>query len=274
MSSDSALLDAQGLLAHALKKPRTWLLAHPEAPLTRKQADGIEACVQRLEAGEPLPYVLGRWEFFGLEFEITPEVLIPRPETELLVEAALRWLRERPEQRSALDVGTGSGCIAIALAANIPDLQVLATDISSTALKVARRNAKRLGVAGRVQFTRCDLLPWQDTLDPESGLTLAPAWDLVVSNLPYIPTASLQELPVYGREPALALDGGPDGLSLIRRLITLAPTILAPGGTLLLEIEASEGSAALSLAYDVFDSASIHLHQDMAGHDRLLEVQV
>ncbi len=171
-------------------------MAHPEALLTPKRAAALETLVVRLESGEPLPYVLGSWEFFGLEFEVTPDVLIPRPETELLVERAIVWLQAHPDRRHAADVGTGSGCIGIALAANVPDLQVMATDISSAAVEMARRNAVKNGVGRRMEFLCCDLFP------PEVE------FDLIVANLPYIPTKTLHKLPIYGREPTMALDGG------------------------------------------------------------------
>jgi release factor glutamine methyltransferase len=261
-SSDTPGLDAQVLLARLLDRPRSWVMAHPEAPLRRERVAALEALVVRLERGEPLPYVLERWEFFGLEFEVTPDVLIPRPETELMVERAITWLQRRPGQRRAADVGTGSACIGIVLAANVPDLQVTATDISSEALEVARRNAARHGMTGRMEFMCCDLFP------PEAR------FDLIVANLPYIPTPALHKLPVYGREPTLALDGGTDGLDVIRRLLLQAPDRLNPGGLLLMEIEATQGVAVLSLAYDTFAEAEIHLHKDLAGHERLLEVQV
>jgi release factor glutamine methyltransferase len=260
--SDTAGLDAQVLLARVLEKPRSWVLAHPEAPLPRGRAVALESLVRRLEKGKPLPYVLGRWEFFGLEFEVTPDVLIPRPETELLVERALAWLRANPSRRRAADIGTGSGCIAISLAANLPDLRVMATDLSLTALAVADRNACRNRVADQVEFCCCDLFP--DRV----------GFDLILANLPYIPTEALRRLPVYGREPALALDGGQDGLVLCRRLLEQVPDRLVSGGLLLMEIEASQGPRAVSLAYDIFSEAQIHLHQDLAGHDRLLEVQI
>ena len=260
--SDSASLDAQEVMARVMKRPRSWVLAHPEARLTAKPAAALETLVNRLEDGEPLPYVLGRQDFFGLGFEVTPDVLIPRPETELLVERAMVWLKAHPGFRQAADLGTGSGCIGIALAVNIPDLQIMASDISPEALKIAQRNAVMNGVGQRMDFICCDLFP------PETE------FDLIVANLPYIPTKTMQKLPIYGREPTMALDGGPDGLQLIRGLLNAAPDRLAPGGLLLLEIEASEGVAALSLAYDSFAEAEIHLHKDLAGHDRILEVQI
>lgn len=266
--SDTPDLDAQVLLARTMDRPRSWLAAHPEARLDPEPAAALEASTQRLECGEPLPYVLGEWEFFSLPFELTPDVLIPRPETELLVERALTWLRKqkwKKDELHVLDVGTGCGCIAIALAVNAPEIRVVATDISPAALKVAQRNAVNLNVANRITFIEADLIP--DAFPPDP-------FSLIVANLPYIPTQTLHHLPVYTREPTLALDGGADGLALIRRLMTKAPEVLAPGGAMLFEIEASEGQAVLSLAYDAFKQEKVHLQQDLAGHDRLLEIQL
>ncbi len=266
--SETAILDAQVLLAHILDQPRTWVVAHPEAEISPEAQERLNAAVQRLADGEPLPYILGFWEFYARRFEVTPQVLIPRPETELLVEHALRWLRRFPLRRWVADVGTGSGCIAISLAAEIQDLQIVATDISLPALRVARRNAIRHGVHERVHLLQCDLLPL-----PPSGFAYH-RFDLICANLPYIPTPLLRQLRVARYEPLLALNGGPDGLNLIRRLLKLAPAWLAPGGMLLMEIEASQGAALLSLAYDMFQSAQIRLHTDLAGQDRLLEVVI
>lgn len=260
--SDTPQLDAQVLLASVLDRPRTWVMAHPEAALDPEHAARLERLVARLEAGEPLPYVLGRWEFFGLELEVTPEVLIPRPETELLVERAILRLQAAPGQRAVADVGTGSGAIAIALAVHVPDARITATDISAGALAVARRNAARLQVEGRIDFIECDLLP-------DAG---HPTFDLICANLPYIPTSTLRGLPVYRREPTLALDGGQDGLDPLRRLLALVPGQLASDGMLLLEIEATRGEAALALAQATFSGARIGLHRDLAGRDRLLEI--
>ena len=269
--SDTPELDVRVLLANILDKPRTWIEAHPEAPLTQPQLATAKKAVARLAAGEPLPYVLEHWEFFGLDFELTPDVLIPRPETELLVERALNWLNAAPERRTIADVGTGSGCIAVAIAKNVPGSKVFATDISYPALEIARKNARRHSVAKRIDFIQCDLLPPH----PHGAGEPLPTdlhFDLICANLPYIPTETLRELPVYKREPTLALNGGTDGLDEVRRLLHLAPEWMAPNGMILLEIEASQGMSAVSLAYDVFDNVTIHLHKDLAGHDRLLEI--
>ena len=265
--SDTPQLDAQVLLAHIIQKPRTWVMAHPEHAVTKKEQDQLNDALEKLEAGEPLPYVLGKWEFYGLEFDITNDVLIPRPETELLVEKAIAWLQASPERRTVADIGTGSGSIATSIAMHIEDARILATDISFDALKVAQHNARKFHVHHRIDFLQCDLLP-----QPVKSLPTDSHFDLICANLPYIPTETLHQLPIYGREPTLALDGGADGLDIYRRLFKLAPDWLAPRGMMLLEIESSLGVKALSLAYDSFSEVNIHLHQDLAGRDRLLEI--
>lgn len=277
LKSDWPELDAQLILAHALDKPRTWVLAHPETPLSAPQLASVEEAVSRLEHGEPLPYILGHWEFFGLDLDVTPDVLIPRPETELLVEKAIAWLQSSPERRAVADVGTGSGAIAVTLALHVPDAHILATDISCAALDVARRNAQKFHVHHQIEFVECDLLPPPHPFAPlplGEGMGVRASFDLICANLPYIPTKTLQHLPIYGREPTLALDGGEDGLDLYRRLLPLASDWLGPSGMMLFEIENTQGVKALSLAYDLFLEADIHLHQDLAGNDRLLEVML
>jgi release factor glutamine methyltransferase len=266
---ESPVLDAQVLMAHVFGQSRTWVLAHATDTPDPAQTQAYEDLLTRLESGEPLPYVLGRHEFFGLEFELTPDVLIPRPETELLVQKALNWMEGAPDRRTFADVGTGSGCIAISLAFRVADARCMATDISPAALNVARQNARKHGVADRINFIECDILP---SADP--SLASEQLLDLVCANLPYIPSAQLRSLPIFGHEPTLALDGGPDGLDPFRRFFSLAPAWLAPGGLMLLEIESSSGPAVLSLAYDAFHEAAFHLHRDLAGRDRLLEIQL
>jgi release factor glutamine methyltransferase len=268
--SDTPALDASVLLAHIANKPRTWVLAHPELALTTEQQNQLNEALTRLESGEPFPYVLGHWEFFGLDLDVTPDVLIPRPETELLVEKAIVWLQRARDRRTVADIGTGSGAIAVSIAVNVPDAYITATDISNKALDIAKRNARKFNVDRRIEFFECDLLPAKPEL-----FSTEEHFDLICANLPYIPTETLHALPVYGREPTLALDGGRDGLDLFRRLLKIAPEWLAPNSMMLLEIEATRGIQALSLAYDSFsEEAEIHLHQDLTGNDRLLEIML
>jgi release factor glutamine methyltransferase len=270
--SDTPDLDASVLVAHIIGRTRSWVMAHPELSLTVHQQEQLDEALRRLADGEPFPYVLGQWEFFGLEFDLTPDVLIPRPETELLVEKAIAWLQASPSRRRVVDVGTGSGAIAVSVAMNVPDARILATDISHEALAVARRNAIRFDVVNRIDFLQCDLLPHSLPLshwERGKGVT---GFDLICANLPYIPTDTLQKLPIFGREPTLALDGGRDGLDVIRHLLEIAPQWLAPHGKMLLEVEATRGIDALNLACDLFSKGVIHLHRDLAGQNRLLEI--
>lgn len=261
--SDTPALDAQALLAHVTGKSVAWLLAHPEAILERASISFLEQAAALLAGGEPLPYVLGHREFYGLDFEVTSDVLIPRPETELLVEKALAWLVDHPAAQCVADVGTGSGCIGITVAVHVPHLTVVACDRSLLALQVACRNAFRHNVSTFVHCFQGDLLSAVRT-----------QFDLVCANLPYIPTETLAFLPVAAHEPRLALDGGFDGLDTIRRLLADAPRLLAPDGLLLLEIEAGQGAAALSLAQQSFPADDIQLFQDLGGHDRIISIQI
>lgn len=266
--SDTPALDASVLLAHILNKPRTWVMAHLELSLTSEEQKQLDDSLARFENGEPFPYILGHWEFFGLDFEVTRDVLIPRPETELLVEKAIAWLQESTGRSMVADIGTGSGVIAVSIAVNVSNARLLATDVSHAALHVAHRNATKLNVADRIEFVHCDILPQRS-----EQFQIGNQVDLICANLPYIPTGTLQSLPIYEREPTLALDGGADGLELFRKVMKIAPNWLAPNGLILLEIEASQGSQALKLAHDTFAQAQIHLYPDLTGRDRLLEIQ-
>jgi release factor glutamine methyltransferase len=276
--TDQDALDSQILLSHIIGHPRTWLLSHLDAPLTPPQLDSATQAFARLQAGTPLPYILGHWEFFGLDLNVTKDVLIPRPETELLVEKAIAWIKASSQRTSIADIGTGSGAIAIALATQLPDVHILATDISPAALNVARSNAKKFNVEKQIDFIECDLFPddgpWTAG-DLASSIVRRPSsFNLICANLPYIPTQTLHALPIYGHEPTLALDGGADGLDVYRRLLKLVPQRLAPRSMMLFELEASQGTSAFNLAYDMLDEVSIQLHQDFAGHDRLLEINL
>ena len=257
--TDTPRLEAEVLLAHVLGTSRAALLAYSERVLSPDQLSSYQAVVRHRAANYPLPYLTGRAEFYGLDFEVTPEVLIPRPETETLVDLALA---RRPA--TIVDVGTGSGCIAVALAARLPEATVCAIDISPAALAVAQRNVERYGVASRVR------LMVGDVLNPRPSQA-----DLIVSNPPYIPTgdcASLQAS-VRDHEPSLALDGGADGLSVIEPLLAQAPAVLRSGGALLIEVGFDQGKIASRLARTYFPQAKVRIHPDLAGRDRVLEVQ-
>ena len=261
-TSDTPALDASVLIAHITNRSRTWVVAHPDLTLTFEQQELLNDSLSRLERGESFPYILGHWEFFGLDFDITPDVLIPRPETELLVEKAITWLKEHPTRRNIVDVGTGSGAIAISLAVNIPNANLLATDISPKALQIAIQNAEKHGVLGKINFMECDLLPKLSSID------------LLCANLPYIPTNTLHTLPVYGREPTLALDGGSDGFALIRRVMKKARSHITSNSLMLFEIEETLGENAIALAHENFPNTEIKLHKDLTGRDRILEIQL
>ena len=265
--TDSARLEAEVLLSHVLDISRTALLTHPERILTPDQLANYQTLIRRRASCYPLPYLIGRVEFYNLEFEITPEVLIPRPETETLVDLALAHCSSSTHSSThtlIADVGTGSGCIAVSLAVHLPRATIYAIEISPAVLAVARRNVERHGVAARVRLVVGDVLT-----PPPSPV------DLIVSNPPYIPTGDCGSLPASVRdyEPRLALDGGPDGLGIIRRLLAQSPAVLRPGGALLIEIGADQGEAASHLARTLFPRAAVRVHLDLAGRDRVLEVQ-
>lgn len=263
-AADSPRLDAELLLAHVLQVPRAQLWARPERLLTPDEQASYRGLVTRRIAGEPLPYITGWIEFYGLEFAVDPRVLIPRPETETLIDLALAWQAEAAcRVLEVADVGTGSGCIAIALAhAWHAQAHIYALDLSTEALAVARANAERHGVAGRISFVQSDLL-----------LALPCPVDLIVSNPPYVAAGDPLPQPVREHEPCLALDGGADGLDLIRRLLIQAPDYLRPGGAMLIEIGAAQGATVLDLARSAFPQAEVIVHLDLAGLDRVLMVQ-
>lgn len=254
---------ALALVAHVLGKPKTWVIAHSDTYLTPAQTREIEALLERLCAGEPLAYLTGKQAFFGLEFNVSPAVLIPRPETELLVESGLAWLEEHPQAHRALDIGTGSGAIAIALASKCPRLEVLAADISDQALAVAQANIARHDLQARVSTIKSDLCQ-----------AIEGQFDLLTANLPYIPSQKLLQLPGLAWEPQTALDGGEDGLTFIRRLLSQAAPLLNRPALILLETESSLGPQTAALAIAAFPHGTIELHRDLAGLDRLVSIQL
>jgi release factor glutamine methyltransferase len=261
--SDSFSLDAQILLGSVLEKDRAYLLAHGEQTLTDEQQSRYAALLERAAAGEPIPYILGYRAFYDRDLLVSPAVLIPRPETEILLEAALAFARSQPGC-VAVDVGTGSGAIAVTLAANCPDTLVYAVDISPQALVIARQNADANGAT--VTFFEGDLL--MPLL--QGGIKV----DLLLANLPYIATDEIPSLAVSRYEPILALDGGADGLDLVRRLLEQAPDVCTPGACLLLEIGSDQGVAALELAQNTFPDSTVRILKDYAGLDRILRVDL
>lgn len=262
---EEARLDAELLLAHSLGLTRSVLLAHPERPLSRADLEALSALLHRRTAREPLPYLTGQREFFGLNFAVDPRVLIPRPETELLVERALALASDRtsPSPLLLADIGTGSGCIAVALAAHLPRATIYASDVSADALAVAQGNAARHGVASRIRFYQGDLLS-----------ALPEPVQIIVANLPYISEREWPTLPPEVRwEPRVALDGGPDGLDLVRRLLAQAPSYLAADGALLLEIGTGQGKTAVHLARAAFPQAEMSLLHDGGGRARVVQIR-
>ncbi len=214
-----------------------------------------------MASGTALPYVVGSWEFFGRPFIVTRDVLIPRPETEILVSAALRWLGRRPARQRVVDVGCGSGCIAISVALEMPEHEVQAVDLSPAALDVARRNAVAYHIDGEIDLIEGDLLA------PFDG-----PFDLVCANLPYIPTARLSGLEVGHREPRLALDGGVDGLASVERLAQQLPSRLAPGGRVLLELDPEQIERASAIMQTALPGATTKSLADLSGKERVLVV--
>ena len=268
--SDTPALDAEVLLAHVLERDRAWLYTYPERILTWPQSVAYLTLVERRADQEPVAYLVGHKEFFGLYFIVTPDVLVPRPETELLVEKALQLAPSRGGQLTVADVGTGSGVVAVSLAVNFPHARVLAIDISAAALAVARRNVARHHVGDQVACVQADLL-----------IPCPATFDLVIANLPYICSGDLHPAHeeagqgttrALGWEPRVALDGGSDGLEVVRRLLMVVAPRLHPDGVLLVEIGAEQGSDVLKLARVHFPRAVAEVIKDLAGLDRFLTV--
>jgi release factor glutamine methyltransferase len=224
---ESPRLNIEHLLADALGKRRIDLYLEFDRTLSEKELGPLREKVQRRVDGEPLQYLLGSWDFFGRAFRTDERALIPRPETEILVEIALKVIRTQPSSRNRLlDIGTGSGVLAITLALECPSLSVVGSDVSALALNLAQENAEAKGLERRIEWIESDLL--QSVTGP---------FDFLVANLPYIPTAELPKLAAeVQRDPPMALDGGPDGLAVIRRLVQDAPKVLTGGAFVILEV--------------------------------------
>jgi release factor glutamine methyltransferase len=277
--SETPRLDAELLLARAIGTDRSGVLAYPEARVGDGQQATFEAELDRRAAGEPVAYIRGFKEFYGLAFSADARALIPRPETELIVELAEREVMDRltlaPRPVGAqpirvADVGTGSGTIAVALAAALrkrkagADVEIIATDISPEALQLARENAVGHGVADRLRFVEADLLP----------PVVSFPFDILLANLPYIPSADVETLPIAASfEPRIALDGGADGLALIGRLVERLPEVVAEGSTTFLEIGADQGDAVEALVADQLPGWACSIARDLSGLPRVARIE-
>jgi release factor glutamine methyltransferase len=278
--SGSARLDAELLLAQTLGIDRTGVLAHPDAPVGPDARQAFEVAVKRRERGEPVAYIRGFREFHGLAFATDSRALIPRPETELLVDAAIDEIVSRltatPRLPGApalrvVDVGTGTGAIGVSVLAVLrrrkmaDQVLVIAIDVSEEALQLARENAVGHGVADRMVFVTADLLPHH----------VEPPYAVVCANLPYVPTGDLPALsPELAYEPRAALDGGPDGLDVLRRLLDRLTEITEPDGIALLEIGADQGEAVAAEVAGRLPGARCTVMPDLAGRPRLVRIEL
>jgi len=255
--------EAGSLLAHVIERDRTFLITHAENLLNERDFESFREVVKRRASGEPLQYIIGRQDFYGREFLVSSAVLIPRPETELLVEAALSVMND---ESTLCDVGTGSGCIAITLLCERPRARATALDISEPALKVARQNAEGLGVSERVEFVRSDCF--------ESLSRNVEPFDMIVSNPPYVSADVIPGLQreVKDHEPMVALSPGVDGLLIIRRLVAEAPAFLRKDGFMLLEIGFDQAGAIRGLV-DVQTWELIDIKPDLQGIPRIVLLQ-
>lgn len=262
----TARFEAELLLAHALGMSRAGLLARLADPIDSPSAARFAAMVARRAQREPIAYIVGQQSFYGVDLVVDRRVMIPRPETELLVELALGALRNVSHPTPIVaDIGSGSGAVALVIASHAPHARLIATEISPDALQIAKLNARRLGLLERVEFKLGDLLePVEETLD------------IVTANLPYIPVRRFDRLPREIRhfEPRIALDGGEDGLDLIRRLFAQLPSRVAMTSVIFIEISEEQGKQALDLASTRFPKALCKLHHDLEGLDRVVEIKL
>ncbi|MEZ6058008.1 MAG: peptide chain release factor N(5)-glutamine methyltransferase [Planctomycetaceae bacterium] len=263
--SESPRLDAEVLLAYAWGCPRILLYTRYDDALPPEIRSRMRDLVRRRAAAEPVAYLVGKREFFSLDFEVTPAVLIPRPDTETLIVEALALLKGRTAPQ-VLDLCTGSGCIGISIARNARDSQVTAIDISPEAIAVAQRNADRLQVADRVRFLTGDLF---------APLSDGTKFDVIVTNPPYVTTGELAGLSADVRlhEPHLALDGGVDGLDLLRTIIATAPQFLVPGGWLYLECSPEQVPAVIKLLEATSSYVNIDAIRDLSQQPRVVRAQ-
>ncbi len=262
--------EAGSLLGHLIERDRTFIISHADDSISAEDLRKFDELVEWRSRGKPLQYLTGNQEFFGLDFEVTPDVLIPRPETELLIEVALKLIGDPEAENFICDVGTGSGCIVVTLLSRLPDARALALDISPAAIEVAKRNALRHAVNERLEFLVSDCfaaLTGEDT-----------KFDLIVSNPPYIPAADIEGLQreVRDYEPHLALEAGADGLSIIRRLLADVGKHLKPGGHFVFEIGFEQREAVENLIAPIVQAGAwslVDIYPDLQGIPRTVALR-
>jgi release factor glutamine methyltransferase len=265
---DSPRLSAELLLSHVLKVPRIKLYTDYDKPVSPEALTAFRALVKRASEQEPIAYLTGRAHFFNLEFDVSPDVLIPRPDTETIVENVLQLARHQTglEHPHIIDLCTGSGCVAAAIAHHLKTCDVVAIDISPAAAAIAKKNMELLGLADRVTVEVGDLL------EPLARLVDHRPFDLLTANPPYIASPKIENLDrsVRAYEPMLALDGGQDGLAIHRRILAESPDRLMPGARIFLEIAYDQGPAALEAAAGYHSFEEVRILRDHAGNDRVL----
>jgi release factor glutamine methyltransferase len=263
---DSPRLSAELLISHVLGLKRIELYTNFDMPVSKPQLDRLHQLIKRAAQNEPVAYLIGRCEFYSLEFKVTRDCLIPRPETELLVERAIEFLRQRPGKQLVCDLCTGSGCIAVAIAKNVTDTELYATDISDAALQVALQNAQKHSVAERIKFLHGDLF---EPLIPQMDKC---RFDLVVCNPPYVTSSEYETLErnVKDYEPANALLGGKDGLDMYRKICERAEQFLKPGSSLMLEIGYAQGKSVTALLEQTKLFTDVVIEKDLQNNDRII----
>ncbi len=266
----SAHLDAEVLLADSIHQPKSYLIAHPQKKLTEKQKQRFVSQIRTRTKGVPVAYLTGRKEFYGLSFYVNNKVLVPRPETETLIEQAITSVRElqatlQTDTVTIADIGTGTGCIGIVLAKYLPGVKIIATDISKSALSIAKKNVQKYKVTKKIRLVHGDLLaPWRQKKNR------LPIPTLIIANLPYLTKNELQNVP---HEPPEALYGGKLGMALIEKLISQSPNLLPPNGRLLLEISPTQVDAVQYLVEQHLPQKSVFFIKDLGQLDRVAVIQ-
>lgn len=261
-----ARLDAEVLLSKIIRKDRVWLITHRDDVLDDNDQRDFDEALRRRTRREPLQHIIGNQEFWGLEFKVTPDVLIPRPETELIIEAALAVVQDRNLKVRIIDLGTGSGCIAVSLAKELAFAHVIATDASEKALAVARENARNHSVADRIRYLEGDLF------EPLEALDIRGQIDIIVSNPPYVKAGDLPTLQpeVRDYEPELALVAGPEGTEIAKRIIQIAPDYLKKNGALIMEMGVDQAAALTRMVEAAGVYGKPEVLKDLAGIERVI----